>query len=217
MVSLALLAGHASAFAQSEEENSRPLWGVRAALDINLPGKWHGDAGSVKMFRHGFGGTLGAVCNVYLGKGFYLEPGVSLFYDTYSYYDLTLGADPDDMSTTVSDPPIYKIGLRIPVVAGYTFDISDRFSMAVYTGPELSYAFAGGIRHTDNIPDAAPLSPFGKEGGQRRVDCAWKVGIGFPFSSWMFSVDAAFGMTDLLKSDMSFRENRVTLGLTRYF
>lgn len=217
LVTIALLLSGLNLKAYAEEEYTKPLFGIKAAVDLNLPGKWHGDGGSVKWFRHGFGGTLGGVCNVYLGRGFYLEPGVSLFYDTYSYYGFVI---PDGAGNHIeSDPSIYKLGLRVPVVFGYEINAGERFAMTVFTGPELSYAFAGNTRlkHKNLIDDHHLLDLFGKHGYQRRVDCAWKVGIGFPADAWYISLDAAFGLTNLLKSDMTFRENRLTLGVTRYF
>lgn len=191
-------------------------WGARAAVDLNLPGKWRGDAGSVTMYRPGWGATLGAVCNVWLGRNFFIEPGISVFYDTYSYKDLIIT---DETGSTVeSDPSLYKVGLRIPVVAGYTFVFSDRFAMSFYTGPELSYAFAGKtrVKHKELI-GGTDLELFGDDGAQRRVDCAWKVGVGFPIDDWTISFATAIGMTDLMKTGVSFRENRCTLSLSRYF
>ena len=77
--------------AQDEAANvdTRPMWGIKATFDFNIPGNWHNDGSSIKMFDHGYGATLGAVCNIYLGHGFYFEPGLSFFYDSYAYNDLT--------------------------------------------------------------------------------------------------------------------------------
>lgn len=197
-------------------DDTRPMWGIRAALDINIPGDFHGDAGNVEMFRHGFGGTLGAVCNIYLGHNFYLEPGASLFYDTYSYKNVVFGMT--ESSAGCQDPGIYKFGLRIPVVAGYSFNVTDQFAMSVFTGPELSYALAGDIKIKNREElDLEDIHLFGKYAHQRRVDCAWKVGVGFPVDEWFVSVEGVFGLTNLNRIDMSFRENRCAIALTRYF
>ena len=205
-----------SASAQNDVADTRPMWGIKAAFDVNIPGKWHGDAGSVSMFRHGFGATFGAVYNIYLGKSFYIEPGASLFYDSYSYKNLVISGDAGNIIE--EDPSLYKLGIRIPVVVGYSFSISDNFAMLVYTGPELSYAFTGDIKIKDSeLQHSSDISLFGEYGTQRRVDCAWKVGVGFPVNQWLVSIEAAIGMTDLLKSGMSFRENRCSVALTRYF
>ena len=167
------------------------------------------------MFNQGYGVTAGAVCNIFLGHGFYLEPGASLFYDSYSYHNLVIGDEAG--ITTTTDPSLYKMGLRIPVVVGYTFGIADKVSMSVYTGPEVSYAFAGKVRIDESIDDDfRPDLLFGPD-GQRRLDCAWKVGVGVPYNNIFISIDAAIGITDLLKTGMSFRENRVSVAASYYF
>ncbi len=199
--------------------DTRPMWGVKAAFDLNLPGKWHGDAGSVNMYRYGFGGTLGAVCNVWLGHNFYLEPGVSIFYDTYSYKGVVFSADGSGYGDE-SDPSLYKVGVRVPVVAGYSFAVGSSLVMSVFTGPEMSYAFAGKVKLKN--PELAGqengLDLFGRYGTQRHVDCAWKFGFGWQmYDSWMISLEGAVGMTDLLRGGMTFRENRLSVALTRYF
>lgn len=221
-VSFALLAAvlcigtRAAAQDEADDDDTRPMWGVKASFDINIPGKFHGDAGSVTMFRHGFGGALGAVYNIYLGHNFYLEPGASLFYDTYSYKGVVFGSYEGVPGET--DPAVYKFGVRIPVVVGYSFNVAERFSMSVFTGPELSYALAGDIKIKDRAElDLNDLHLFGKNGTQRRADCAWKVGAGFPVDGWFVSVEGAFGLINLNRSGMTFRENRCTISLTRYF
>lgn len=200
-----------SCFAQ---EDTAPMWGIKASFDINMPGKWHTSGGGVRMYRHGYGFAAGPVCNLYLGKGFFLEPGVSIYYDSYSYYNISVTNANGQIVD--SDPKQYKVGVRVPVVAGYAFNITDRFSMSIFTGPEFNYSFAGKIkaRHPEMV-DGFPLSPFE---GHRRFDCAWKVGIGFPFENFMLSLDGAIGMVNLMKNkDVSFRENRLTMAITYYF
>lgn len=209
-----------SAFCQinaiaQETDDTKPMWGIKAAFDINIPGKWGGGGTKVDMYRHGFGGTVGVVCNIYLGHNFYLEPGVSLFYDTYSYKDIYI-----DLRQSI-DPTIYKMGFRIPVVAGYSFDITDRYMMSVYTGPEVSCGFKGGIRgkylDSNNEDIGEALNPYGKYGMHHRFDCAWKVGVAFPTEYVTLFIDASIGITDICKNDVSMRENRVSIGLAHYF
>ena len=207
-----------NAFAQ-ETEDSKTMWGIKAAFDINIPGKWHGGGESVDMYRHGFGAMVGGVCNIDLGHDFYLEPGASLFYDTYSYKEIWIGEINFRKSI---DPTVYSIGMRVPVVAGYTFDITDRYMMSVCTGPEVGYVFKGGIRgkyiDPDNNEDLGEiLNPYAKHGMHRRFDCAWKIGLAFPTEYVTLTIDAAIGITDICKNDVSMRENRVSIGLAHYF
>ncbi|MDE6332799.1 MAG: PorT family protein [Muribaculaceae bacterium] len=214
LLSFLVIAGLSTLSAQTD---TGPMWGIRAAFDVNIPGKWHFSNGghSVKMYKQGYGGSLGAMCNLYLGKGFFLEPGASVFYDSYSYDNLTI-LNSTDSSDGIFDPTIYKVGLRVPLVVGYTFG-SDKFSMSVYTGPEASVAFTGKVR-VDDIPDTFEFDNniFGPD-GQSRFDLAWKIGMSVPFDAWTISIDGAIGITDLYRTGVIFRENRVSVGLTRYF
>lgn len=204
--------------AMAQETDKAVIWGVRAGFDVNIPGKWQGNGVSTEMFRNGYGVTAGAVCNIWLGRGFYLEPGLSLFYDSYSYDNLTiLGADNEQ---TQQDPSLYKVGLRLPVVAGYSFNIAQRLLMSVYTGPEFSYAFGGKVRLDDAVkPENFGDTSFDLFGpaGQRRFDCAWKIGVAAPLGAVTVSIDCALGLTNLNRSEMSFHEYRVTVGATYYF
>ena len=197
-----------------EQGEHNPTWGVRAAFDVNIPGRVHSNIFNDKMFRAGTGGSIGAVCNIYLGYKFYLEPAVSLFYDTYTYNNLIA----EENGYQETDPTVYKIGFRIPVVAGYSFSISDKLSIAPFTGPELSYAFAGDIRFHDK--DRLGLDEnllFGKIGSQRRVECGWKIGVAFFTGLWSFNIDATIGMTNLMTNGTTFRESRGSVNVTRYF
>lgn len=198
-----------------ENGEGNPMWGIRATFDVNMPGKVHNNFINDKTFRAGTGGAIGAVCNVYLGKKFYLESAISLFYDTYSYKDLVIT---DVNFYEESDPLVYKIGLRIPVVVGYSISITDQISVAPYTGPELSYAFAGDIKiHDRDRLDANDFSLFGNPGFQRRVECGWKIGLAFFTGMWSFNIDGTIGMTNLMTNGMKFRENRGTVSAIRYF
>ncbi|MCM1349337.1 MAG: PorT family protein [Firmicutes bacterium] len=202
------------AAAQSNDVDNKPMFGLKAGIDVDIPGKWHNPSGSIKMYRPGFGFNLGGVCNVYLGKGFYLEPGVSLYYDTYSTDNFSVTGPNGEIYE--SDPRVWKMGARVPVVVGYVLDIGERFSMSIFTGPEVNYSFAGD--YSIKNKEAMEMEEMDLFAGQRRLDCAWKVGVGFPVGSMMVSAEVAIGLTDLMKNpDLSFRENRATLGLTYYF
>lgn len=198
--------------AVAQESGSRASFGLRIGVDTDLPGKWYNRAGGIKMFRTGFGANIGGVCNLALPKGFWLEPGVSLYYDTYRYYNMYIA---DGQGREEHDPGVWKFGLRVPVVAGYDIPLTGRLTLAVFTGPELNWSFAGGY---DIRQKWAQEEMSGLFSTQRRVDCAWKIGVGIPFDRIFVALDAAIGMTDLLKSpDISFRENRITLSATYFF
>lgn len=193
--------------------DTQPMWGIRVAIDANIPGKWRGNGRSIKMYKPGAGIVVGGVYNVYMGRNLYFEPGLSAFYDTYSYDDLTvLGND----GVVDSDPSVYKLGVRVPLTVGYVFSIGGNVDMSVFTGPELSYAFGGKVKVGDKeLLQNIDTTLFGAD-GQRRFDCAWKVGVGVPVNAFTVSVEAAFGLTDMLRTPMSYKEYRVSVGVTYY-
>lgn len=209
-----IMPGRASA---AEVDNTEPMWGLRLGYDMVIPGNWHVNGESVKMFRLGQGFTAGAVCNIYLGRQFFFEPGVSLFYDTYSYDDLRITNSNGEIVS--SDPTVYKFGLRVPLNVGYGFNVTPQFPLTVYTGPELSYALAGDIRfkHPELLTDEpGGLHLYGPNGFQRRFDLAWKIGVGFPVGSFLISLDGAIGLLNLNKPAITYREHRVAVGITYY-
>lgn len=193
-------------------------WGVRAAFDINIPSKLGGRLNGEKLdlFRTGYGGTIGAVYSHWFSDALFLEPGLSLFYDTYSYKDFII----QEQYKIEEDPSLYKLGVRIPLVIGYAYDFLDALPMRVYTGPELSYAFAGQIRlKNKSIKEDFDFSTnlFGKDGFMNPFDCAWKIGVGFDTDFATVCVEAAIGLTDVYKDHLKLMDNRVTVSVTHYF
>lgn len=189
------------------------LWGAKASLDFNVPGKWHAGEMSFKNYNSGLGFSVGGVYSHYFNDYFFVEPSLSLFYDTYSEEVII-----DERPTQEKDPLVYKAGLRLPVVVGYTFDLTDTFAISVFTGPELDYAFAGGYRvKNKKALDIDDWSLFRKESGHKRFTCSWKGGLGFPFTDWRIDVEAVIGLTDMINGPASCKENRFSVSLLRYF
>lgn len=212
-VLVALIAlGTASVSAQDDKSVA---WGLKLSVGAELPSKWHGENASEAMYRPGVGFTVGAVSNIYLGKNFYFEPGVAFFYSRYKYKDLYIAGDGGELIE--KDPTIHKYGVQIPLAVGYEISFSGRYVMNVYTGPQIRYAFAGNTALKNKELQKETEDVLDLWNSQHRFDCSWKIGIGFPIKNFNISVEADLGMTDLLKGDMSFRENRVGAALTYYF
>lgn len=213
---MAIMTVFVCCYANRIHAENRVDWGMNLAMDVEIPGKWKGENHSVTMFSPGIGTSIGGVCNLYLGKGFYFEPGVSLFYSSYKYKDLVI---PDAAHTsTEEDPKVTKYGLQIPLMFGYEINISDKFGLDVYTGPQIRYAFAGKVHFKNKAIQEEVGEFFDLWKINRRFDCSWKIGIGVPLiNNCRLSLEADLGITDLLKEDMSFRENRVGLKFTKFF
>lgn len=116
------------------------------------------------------------------------------------------------MGREVFDPKIREWGFRVPLMVGYDIRVNDIASIPVFTGPEFNYQFAGSL---SKKMEGFNLSPFDTD---RRFECYWKVGAGILAGQNMVSLEAAFGLNDLLKTEgSSFRKNRVSIGFTRFF
>lgn len=199
------------------EKNSNVIWGIKGCLSAELPSKVKVDNTSAKMYMSGFGASLGGMMNVNLGKNFYFEPELLLFYEGYSYDNIQVVA-PNSPSVNVG-PQIHKLGVRLPLKVGYFINISEKWGLEVFTGPQLSYAFYGNAKSTDEeIKDNYDLMHLyeGKY-AQRRFDLGWKIGVGFPVEHFLISLEADFGITNMMKSYGTMRENRLSLGIGYYF
>lgn len=196
----------------------RVIWGIKGNLGAELPyANWKVDGESRRMFNSGFGASIGGLANIYLDKNFYFEPEVSLFYEGYSYNNIVTVA-PNSPSVN-GGPNINKLGFRIPLVFGYFINISDTWGLDVFTGPVLDYAFYGKAKtQNDEIKDNEDLmSVFKGKYGQRRFEMEWKIGVGFPVNNFLISLEGDLGILNMMKHNLSLRENRVSLGITYYF
>lgn len=194
------------------------VWGIKGKLSAVLPSRIREHGETRMKFNSGFGASIGALANVYLGNYFYFEPDVSLFYEGYNYNNMVVAA-PNSPSVN-GGPNIYKLGVRLPLNFGYFINISDKWGLNVFTGPELGYTFYGTTKtdseEVKNNEDLMNLykGPY----AQRRFEFGWDIGVGFPVNNFVISLEADLGITNMLKSgSMGFRENRLSLGITYYF
>lgn len=194
------------------------IWGIKGNIGAELPhANWIKDGDKTRMFNSGFGASIGGLANIFLGNNFYFEPELALYYEGYSYNNV-LQVAPNSPSVNAG-PNVYKLGFRVPLVFGYYINITDTWGLDVFTGPQFSYAFYG-TNKTENkeVKDDYDLMHLFKgEYAQRRWDVGWKVGIGFPVSDFLISIEGDLGITNLLKQRGVLRENRVSLGITYYF
>lgn len=191
-------------------------WGIKATFDLSVPSKWNVNNEHFEMFKPGAGFSVGGVYYQPISKGFFFEPGLSFYYDTYSFKDLKIAGANGQVAT--NDPSVRKAGLRLPLQFGYEFIFTEQWKLSVFTGPELSYTFSQNahVKHSELLDEDFNPDLLGiKE--HKRFDCAWKIGVAIPVDFIWIGVDAAFGLTDLQPGNVSFRENRVSVSATYYF
>lgn len=190
---------------------NKAYFGIRAGGEITCPGNVSAANVGVSVFKKGGGIEFGGIYNIPVVANFYIEPGLKLYYNTYSLKDEWIKAVQDDV--ILESLAVKKFGMRIPVMAGYHFDFIDDIKVSLFTGPELEIGFSA--KETvkgHNIESTGSL--YGDEGGMNRADLLWGVGAGIAFRHIYFGVSGALGMLNMFgDSEVSFRENRVTFSV----
>lgn len=189
--------------------NNRSYLGVRASLDItNL------DVPNVMDFSPSAGFSVGAIYHVPVFMNLYVEPGLSLYYNTYSTDGTFLGISDNTYYNIDMDCSVRHFGLKIPVNVGFHVDFA-ALKVSVFTGPALRIGFTGKeyykykvdnhtVKYDDDLYDQEVLN---------RVDFAWAVGAGLTFRSYYFGISGDFGLTNQWKDvDNKMNTCHITLG-----
>lgn len=191
--------------------DNKPYFGIRVGGDITCPGKISAENVGVSVFSNGGGVEFGAIYNVPVVANFYIEPGLKLYYDTYSLKKDWRAAIEDDI--VLNSVSVKKFGMRIPVMAGYHFDFTEDIKVSVFTGPEFEIGFSGKEYVKGHNIDTSG-SVYGDDGGMSRLNVLWGIGAGVAYRHFYFGVNGALGMVNMLKdSDAKFHENRITFSV----
>lgn len=218
--SLLLLAISLASSTMKAEDNlssfSAPHWGIRASIDVSNPGDIKVGDFKVSLFDTRLGVSFGGYYFVPLSNGFYLEPGVFLFYDTYGLANVQLGNE----QLIEADGYVDKFGISIPLHCGFHFDIWENASLFLKTGPQLSI----GLVSQEHIKDVDKIEGYedydnnlyGKDGGLKRFNLLWDVAAGLDFGNFNVSLEYDFGLLNLLKDTggmASFKESYFRIGV----
>lgn len=223
LAALAVVALYGTAKAQSVSLNSgdnKPYFGVRVSgniicpQDVDVDVNYNGGPninGKFDWFKVGGGLEVGAIYNIPIFMNLYVEPGLSLFYNSYGtkkeFYK-AIDGDAKGLS-------FRKFGFRIPVLVGYHFDFSGDLNVSVFTGPEMEVGLYGqncwNYKHSQLREDLY-VDEDENVFAQNRFNMYWNFGVGVNWKKYYFGVKGGVGMCDMFKSSaMKLRENRVAL------
>lgn len=189
--------------------DNKAYFGIRVGGEITCPGDVKSGNVGVSVFNNGGGVEFGGIYNIPVVANFYIEPGLKLYYNTYSLKDDYLPQD----DIILSGASIRKFGMRVPVMAGYHFDFTDDVKVSVFTGPELEIGFTAKECISGHNIDMS-RSLYGDGGGMNRVDLLWGVGAGITYKQFYFGASGGIGMLNMLSdADAKFHENRVTFSV----
>lgn len=173
-------------------------FGIRVGGEIVCPGDISNSGVSVDAFSVGGGVEFGGIYYAPIKAGFYIEPGLKLYYNQYSFNDDVVGLDAS----------VRKFGMRIPVMLGYRFGLTNNIGLHLFTGPEFEIGFTA-KEHSEGYSE----SLYG-DGGMNRFDALWGIGAGISYKHFFYSVSGSIGMCNMLSdSDAKFHENRVTFSI----
>lgn len=215
ITALSVLAANAQDIDGDVLPSDRNHWTVTVAYDASIPGKWKLANGSFGMFKPGSGVSAGADYMMLFGKNFFFEPGARFFIDNYRYDNITIGAGTPSEPSKTYDPPVRKIGLRIPLSAGYKFDIFKRGSLFLSTGPEPVIGFSARTKVDEDQTEIFEENMY--KTLMRRFDVAWNIRAAVIIDRFRVDITGAFGMLDVIKTDVKMHEYRVSIGLGYVF
>ena len=190
-------------------------WTVTVTYDTTIPGKWKLANDSFKMFKPGSGISVGADYMLLVGKNFFFEPGARFFIDNYRYDNITIGEGTTSEPAKTYDPPVRKIGLRIPLTAGYKFDIFKRGSLFFSTGPEFVIGISARTKVDEDQTDIFEEDMYRTR--MRRFDVAWDIRTAIILDRFRVDLTGAIGLTDIIKTDAQMHEYRISIGLGYIF
>jgi len=187
--------------------NNKAYFGLRVGGDITCPGKISAENIGISVFKNGGGVEFGGICNLPIVANFYVEPGIKFYYNTYSYKDELVEA------LQLNSMSIKKFGLRIPVMLGYHFDFTEDVKTSLFMGPELEVGLSA-KEYTKGHNIEMSESIYGGDGGMKRVNLLWGIGVGISYQHFYFGVNGGIGMLNMYSdSDVKYHENRVTFSI----
>lgn len=211
----ALLASAQNIF---DSADNHRFFGVRASYELSCPTdvKFHKLKHDILGNSSGF--NLGVIYNLPMWKNLYFEPGVNIYYNTYSCDKLTtlewINEDKNIEVDKVYSASVRQWGVRIPLLLGYGFDLFPDLRISVFTGPELSLGFKSRLQMDLGIING-DLPGYGKKGFMNRPDMKWRFGVSATYlDHYVLGISGAAGMCDMWRGEGKMRSNLfdITLG-----
>lgn len=185
--------------------------GVRLSIDASLPGDVSTGDGytKVKMYENGPGFSFGAVYRFDLMGSLYIEPGLSLYYNTYSvnksYILEEINNDwvPSMPEIELTKRSLRMFGLRVPVTVGYRLPLAPSFNLDLFTGPMFDFGMSADLHwgyKYDKYDLSYSASQYGSDRPLNRFNCYWNFGAGVTFAHhYSLSLQYDLGMCNRAK------------------
>lgn len=184
-------------------------FGIRASGTLTCPGQQ--DFGGIKTdeYKKGGGFSAGMFYQAPIVANFYVEPGVSFYYNATGMKAADLAKD------AIEHASLRESGMLVPVMLGYHFDFTDDVNLQVFVGPELRVGFS-----SDNYITTKKVMGLGQPAHSattnytdvfNRVNCNLRFGAGFNLArNYYIGVSGAVGLTNTSAiNNVTFHQNSV--------
>lgn len=212
LVTVALSATATNAQDIFDNPDNHSYFGVRLSYELACPGDYSLSDSPLKydLFGNGSGFSVEGIYNMPIWKNLYFQPGVGIYYNTYSI-DKSFLQDALDTDARIKGASTRQWGIRIPLHVGYNFDFTPDIRVTFFTGPEVNISFKGKEHCAiDKYSIDSPL--FGNDGDFNRADIKWRFGVGATLSDHYYvAVSGAVGMCDIARDHKYTNESGITV------
>lgn len=187
-----------------------PVFGARLGMDVGFP------SGATSVYKTGAGFSVGGVIRWELPRNFFIEPGLM-----FSFMAMTAKEPVSfDDEWFYQDAAKYY-GLRIPLMAGYSFGVAPQTRLSLSTGPYMNINLSARQSLTPNMaaPDPLPdrtVNLF--QHGWKRVDAGWGIRLSVTFAeSYYVGITGGVSFTPLAvygNKDKKIRIHRNTVAIS---
>lgn len=197
-------------------------FGLRMTLDLQHPGKASSPiAGNLDMYSDGAGIEVGTYYHLPVKANLYFEPSLAFYLNTFQVKKKYVTLLNTALSGRYDIRNIFyqRDGVRLPLMMGYHFDVSEKFRFNVFTGPVLELALFG--KESIYIEDEKKpyeTSVFAGKSIFRRFDVLWRVGAGFSYRSFDWALTYSPGFLNVLNQpEYSLREQFLSLQVSYHY
>lgn len=183
-------------------------FGIRASGTLTCPGKVEFGGHKTEAYKNGGGFSAGLFYQAPIVANFYVEPGVSFYYNATGMKDYDIAG-----YSAFEHASLRESGMLVPVMLGYHFDFTDDVNLQVFVGPELRVGFSSDnyITTKEVLGKSFHSAATNYTDVFNRVNCNLRFGAGFNLArNYYIGISGVVGLTNTSAVDnVTFHQNSV--------
>lgn len=165
----------------------RDGWSAHLAFELTTP------TGSQGRWSTGGGATLTLSYTHFFTDRLFISPGVGAFYNS-------MGTDFFPEYENAYEGTVRNYGIRVPLLGGLSFKLSDNFTLSLATGPIAHINIIAREKATPDFSGDVAIDPPGDinlfHRGFKRIDLGWEVFGGITYRGrYSVGISGAIGIT----------------------